>query len=429
MTNCDVAIIGAGPYGLSLAAHLRPLGVRFRIFGGAMEFWQNNMPKGMHLKSEGFASSIYDPGATLTLEAYCRSQRLPYEHVGRPVPLETFISYGRAFQERFVPELEDRRVTSISGSADGFRVILDNGETMNARRVVVAVGIGHFVHLPEEWSGLPKSLVSHSSAHSSTEDFKGQKVAVIGTGASAIDLAALLHGSGASVEVFARKPVIQFHDRGQFPRPLLQRLRYPSTGIGPGWKSFFYTNAPHAFRHMPEQLRLRIVQQHLGPAPAWFVKDQVVGKVSLSLGVTIRGLSQDNGGVSIQLSDSNGRQRTAQVDHVIAATGYKVKIDRLAFLSPEMVGSIQTVGQAPALSSTFESSIPGLYFVGASAANTFGPVMRFAFGARFATERLSRSLGAVSRAAVSTRNARASGIDNKVAASVSAEQKAAGYTT
>ena len=394
MTTCDVAIIGAGPYGLSLAAHLAPFGIRVRVFGGAMEFWRNNMPRGMHLKSEGFASSIYDPEETFTLEKYCRAQRLPYAHMGTPVPLETFSAYGMAFQKRFAPQLEDLRVVSLSECSSGFQLTLENDETFTARKVVVAVGVSHFSYVPEELSGLPSDVVSHSSAHRDTEPFRGQKVAIIGAGASALDLAALLHGSGASVQVFARQHSIHFHDRGQVPRPFMQRLRHPTTGLGPGWRSLFYTSAPQLFRQMPEQLRLRIVRQHLGPAPAWFVKEHVVGKVSLNVGVRMLTATQENGGASIQFLEPDGQRRTVTVDHVIAATGYKVRTDRLGFLCPQIQNSIRTIDHAPALSSTFESSIPGLYFIGASAANTFGPVMRFAFGARFAAQTLSRCLGA-----------------------------------
>src|SRR5580658_2152964 len=90
----DVAIIGAGPYGLSIAAHLKARGVDFRIFGPAMDTWQNHMPKGMRLKSEGFASSIYDPESLLTLGKYCQAKGLAYQDQGLPVPLDTFCSYG-----------------------------------------------------------------------------------------------------------------------------------------------------------------------------------------------------------------------------------------------------------------------------------------------------------------------------------------------
>ncbi len=85
--HCDVAIIGTGPYGLSIGAHLKAAGVNFRIFGSSMEFWLKHMPKGMHLKSEGFASSLFDRESRFSLKAYCLEQGLPYAYTGLPVPL------------------------------------------------------------------------------------------------------------------------------------------------------------------------------------------------------------------------------------------------------------------------------------------------------------------------------------------------------
>src|SRR6266478_2898356 len=169
MTGCDVAIIGAGPYGLSIAAHLRARGVDFRIFGSPMHTWQTQMPKGMRLKSEGFASSLDDPDSAFTLGEFCRQKGLPYADLGSPVPLETFISYGMEFQKRHVPDLEHELVTSVKQVPGGFRVTLRNGEVFAARRVVAAVGISHFAYVPPVLSGLPEEFVTHSSRHSTLD--------------------------------------------------------------------------------------------------------------------------------------------------------------------------------------------------------------------------------------------------------------------
>ncbi len=148
--------MGAGPYGLSVAAHLTAMGVNFRIFGNPMEFWLNHMPKGMRLKSEGFASSLYDPKSTFTLGDYCKEAGLPYASIGSPVPLEVFSSYGLEFQKRFAPQLECEKVALVQRSAGGFQVTLQNGEVFKARRVVVAVGLTYFEHVPDELKMLPE---------------------------------------------------------------------------------------------------------------------------------------------------------------------------------------------------------------------------------------------------------------------------------
>jgi thioredoxin reductase len=393
MKKTEVAIIGAGPYGLSIAAHLRARGIGFRIFGNPMDTWLKHMPKGMRLKSEGFASCLYDAGDSFNLEAYCLEKGLPYAHIGRPVPLDVFSAYGLEFQKRFVPNLENKLVASLRKTAEGFRIQLEDEEVALAERVVMAVGLTHYDYLPPELKGFPEELVSHSSQHNTIEEFKGREVAVVGAGASALDWAALLHQGGARVHVLSRKPAIRFHDAPEKKEPTLwDRLRTPITGIGPGWKLFWCTNAPLLFRLMPLQFRLDRVKRILGPAPCWFIKQEVVGKVDLVVDITIQKAEVQNGRVVLALADSTTKQKTLIVDHVMAATGYKVDLRRLKFLDSGLLTAIRTVENTPILSSNFESTVPGLYFVGASAANTFGPLLRFAFGGKFTAGRLSRHL-------------------------------------
>ena len=170
----DVAIIGAGPYGLSIAAHLRQLGVNYRIFGSPMSTWLTQMPRGMHLKSEGFASSLSDPNSTFPLSAFCKDAGLPYADLGLPVPLETFTAYGLEFQKRFVPNLENKQVVSVRRSPHGFEVRLEQDELLDARRVIMAVGISHFGYIPSVLAALPEEFVTHSSRHHPPRELSGQ---------------------------------------------------------------------------------------------------------------------------------------------------------------------------------------------------------------------------------------------------------------
>lgn len=393
MRNTDVAIIGAGPYGLSIAAHLKHLGVQFRIVGHPMHTWLNHMPKGMHLKSEGFASCLYDPESKFTLETYCKEKGIPYGKLGKPVPLDVFSAYGLEFQKRFVPQLEDQLATAVEKTPDGFRVVLEDGTSFLSRKVVLAVGLTHYDSVPPLFSGIPERFASHSSKHSAVDKFSGKDVVVIGGGASAVDLAALLYQVGARVNVLARKSRFRFHDPpANFDPSLLDQLRNPITGIGPGWELFFYSNAPLLFRLLPVETRLERVRKVLGPAPCWFTKEQVVGKVQLHVSTTVTSAKVENGKVSLQIVDGQGQESALVADHVIAATGYKVSLKRLEFLNEELRSKIHSVEDTPILSSNFESSIPGLYFVGVSAANSFGPLLRFAFGAGFTSKRLANHL-------------------------------------
>ena len=392
VTTTDIAVIGAGPYGLSLAAHLRGRGKSVRVFGSPMNSWAHHMPRGMHLKSEGFASDLYDPQAELTLKAYCAARGIPYADIGLPVPIETFIAYGLEFQRRFVPELENAQITTLTQSAGEFELTTSSGETLRARRVVVAAGIVSFAYLPPVLAAVAGPQVSHSSQHNDLGEFNGRKVAVVGAGASAVDIAALLQQGGADVELIARRQTIKFHDPPREPRPLLQRLKAPRSGLGIGWRSRMCTDIPLVFHALPQSLRVRAVQRHLGPAPCWFTRDPVAGRVPMHLGATLTGAKSHAGRIRLLLTQSGMGDSTIEADHVIAATGYRADVSRLAFIDQALQARINRVEGAPALNRHFESSVPGLYFVGVAAANSFGPLLRFAFGAKFAAERVAARL-------------------------------------
>ncbi len=389
----EVAIVGAGPYGLSLAAHLQSRGIHFAIFGPPMEVWRQHMPQGMLLKSDGFASNLSDPGGSFTLKQFCQTRGLPYDDTRTPVPLDTFVNYGLAFQERLVPQLDPRRVTKIERMEDGFRLRVDDGATFEARRVVIAVGISHFAYVPGLLSHLPKELLTHSSAHHDCSEFRGKKVTIIGAGASAVDMAALMHEGGVDVTLVARAPRIRFHDGpASGRRSLWQRLRNPSSGLGPGWKSRIYTDVPGMFRYLPVNVRLRIIKNHLGPAPGWPMKARVQGKVPMLLGYSIAQAIASNGGVRLSLRSEDGNFQEHETQHVIAATGYKPDLRRLEFLDVAIRNEIRSLTNSPTLSADFQSSVPGLYFVGIAAANDFGPMMRFAYGSDYTARRVAKHL-------------------------------------
>jgi thioredoxin reductase len=388
----NTAIIGAGPYGLSVAAHLRRKGIPFRIFGRPMDSWISHMPKGMLLKSEGFASNIYDPDGDFTLKHFCAEKGIEYRDTGIPVRLDTFSSYGLEFRDRKVPELEETMVVSIERLPSGFALALENGETVHTRRVVLAVGITHFEHVPTSLAHLPAEFVSHSAHHADLGPFKGRSVIVIGAGSSALDIAGLLHEAGAEVRLVARQTSVKFHGHNDKPRSLWQMLRSPQSGLGPGWKTRFFSDWPMVFHYLPEGFRLEAVRRVLGPAGGWFCKDKVIGRVSLLLGYTTQEAKVRDGKVVLGLAAQDGTKLEATSDHVIAATGYKVDLDRLQFLSANIRSTVKVLNGAPVLSSTFESSIPGLYFVGVAAANSFGPLMRFAFGAGFAARTVTKAV-------------------------------------
>jgi cation diffusion facilitator CzcD-associated flavoprotein CzcO len=388
----EVAIVGAGPYGLSLAAHLRRRGVRFRIFGTSMHTWRQRMPAGMCLKSEGFASSLSDPESAFTLKKFSHDRGLPYEDIGYPIPLETFTAYAMEFQRRLVPTLEEADITSLAHGGDGFTLRTGTGESLRARRVVLAVGITHFAYVPSMLAALGLQYVTHSAQHRDMGVFRGRRVAVIGAGASAADIAGLMHEAGAEVQLVARGEAVHFHAPPAEPRPWLERFSRPRSALGLGWRSRLCTDAPLLFHALPLRLRLRAVRRHPGPAGGWFVKDKVVGRVPMHLGAQLKSVAVRDGAVRLTYAQNGSGESTLVADHVIAATGYRVSLQRLTFVDEALRQSVRCVAGAPVLKRNFEASIPGLYFVGLASANCFGPLTRFACGAEFTSRRLSRTL-------------------------------------
>ncbi|MBU6298098.1 MAG: NAD(P)-binding domain-containing protein [Alphaproteobacteria bacterium] len=391
--SCDVAIIGAGPYGLSLAAHLRASGVNFRIFGKPMDTWRAHMPKGMYLKSEGFASNLSAPGKGSTLKAYCALRGIAYADRALPISLDTFVGYGDWFRARHAPNLEEVLVTSVEHHQDGFTVTLESGENFTARTVVAATGVSHFSYVPEELSALPPGAVSHSYDHSTVERFKGQDVAIVGAGSSAIDLAWELHQAGAKPHIVTRASQIEYNIA---PSPdahkISYQLRNPPSTIGQGWKSYFCTVAPLAVHFLPAHLRARALRSHMHAAGGWFMRDKVEGAIQRSLGAAVESAGLADGRPMLQLKTASGERKTLVCDHVIAATGYRVDTTRLRFLSDAIRKQISPDGRSPAVSSRFETAVPDLYAIGMTTMTSFGPLLRFMVGAEFVAPRLAHRL-------------------------------------
>lgn len=388
----SVLIVGAGPYALSLAAHLRARGVAHQTIGRCMDAWTAHMPEAMVLKSEAFASDLFAPGKGYTLAEYCREQSLPYQPIGLPVQRSIFAAYGRAFQQRFVPSLIEEHVTRIERAAPGFRATTESGRIILAQRVVLAVGLHPFPSMPHPMQHLPAKLASHSFDYGDVSHFRDRRVMVWGAGASAINLAIDLKDHGAEVTVLARADHIVFHDAPIVRRPLLERVKNPRSALGLGWRSWLAAELPLVFHALPERLRHRVVARHLGPAPNWTTRPDFEGRIPALLGCQVDSMTERDGAVEILYRDASGAERVVRFDHVIAATGFQPRLDRLSFLDPQLAASIATESGSPRMGRNFESSVPGLFMVGLAAANSFGPLFRFACGAKFAARRLSAHL-------------------------------------
>jgi exosortase len=397
MMTCDVTILGAGPYGLSAAAHLRTIsGLEVRVFGEPMSFWERNMPVGMFLRSNWTATQIADPNRSLTLEAY---QMASGNHLFHPVPLNRFVQYGKWYQREAVPDLDQRKIVRIESDPKGFRVILADGSLVVSRRVVIAAGIGSFAWRPREFECLPPSLSSHTSEHRNLPDFAGKQVLVIGGGQSALESAALLQEAGAEVEVVARSRQIHWlqgwtsktlhHRLGKFVNQLL----YAPTDVGPAGISQLMAR-PDLLRRLPRRLRDMLWKRSVRPAGArWLVKR--LQNVPIQLGRTVASAIPVGDKVRVRMDD--GSERT--VHHVLLGTGYRIDISKYEFLAPELAQWIRRVNGYPLLQKGLETSVQGLHILGAPAAWSFGPLMQFVSGTHYASRSLTRYIASKGRTA------------------------------
>jgi FAD-dependent urate hydroxylase len=388
--RCDVAVIGAGPYGLAAAAHLRAAGLATRAFGHTMAFWRRNMPKGMKLRH---ATGIADLDDNFSLDAFAR------DNAGaavRPLPIETFIAYGEWFQRQAVPDLDRRKVTQVGPGANGFELRLEGGDTVEAGRVVVALGLKNQDFRPAEFAGLPERLVSHSCEHADFEQFRGRRVAVIGRGQSACESAVLLREAGAQAELLCRGPIhwIGSETPGHGSTNFVWRLHdllTPKFSVGP-FPLNWMVDAPALMHRIPPALRDRIGTRCLRPAATAWLRPRW-GEIAVASGRAVRDAQPAGEGIRLRLDDG----ATLDVDHVVLATGYRIDIAKYRILSPELLHRIDCVDGYPVLAQGFESSVPGLHFVGASAVASFGPMMRFVAGTVYTGPALAHAVVAAGR--------------------------------
>ncbi|MGW2044386.1 FAD-dependent oxidoreductase [Streptomyces sp. NPDC001858] len=385
----DLLVVGAGPYGLSIASHAAAAGLTLRVFGRPMASWRDNMPGGMFLKSEPWASNLSDPAARWRLDAYCATQGVTARH-GEPIPVEMFAEYGLWFARNAVPEVDERTVTRIAPRPGGFEAVTEDGQTVHARTIALAVGVMPFVEIPSALRALPGGLVSHSSHHGDLDRFRGRDVTVIGGGQAALETAALLAEQGTRVRVLARADRLRWNDvPPAWERPWWQSARSPLGGLGCGWRNWFYAERPGLYRRLREPTRARIAATALGPAGAWWVRDRVEGAVEVRLDHEVTAARAVPGGVRLDVSGGD----SFETEHVIAATGFKATRDRLGLLSGDLRDSLATVADgSPEIGRDFESSCPGLFMAGLVTAAGFGPAMRFVYGATFTAGSLVRGV-------------------------------------
>lgn len=396
-TSAPVAVIGAGPHGLSAVANLRAAGVPTIVFGDALGFWRETMPSGMLLRSSPRASSIDDPRDEFSLARWGAAHG---REIPREVPIGQFIEYGQWFKERVAPDLDPRLVGDVARRDGGFELTLSDGASVAASRVIVAAGLAPFAYVPEEFAHLPAELASHVSASPDLERFAGSSVAVIGAGQSALETAALLHECGARVELLGRAssifwlgawrpaqadgdgpaaavPTVKAAPKQTWRARTGLHWRPAPTDVG-GRFSSWVGAAPDVMRVLPRPVRAPLTYHCIRPAGAYWLPDRL-REVTITLSRSVRSATERDGRVLLKLDDGTERE----VDHVLLGTGYKIDVRRYPFLGPELAGALRISDGSPVLRHGLESSVAGLHFVGAPAAESFGPVMRFVIGTAY----------------------------------------------
>jgi len=380
----DAVVVGAGPYGLSTAAHLLGRGLKVAVFGRTLDMWRNHMPKGMLLRSHWWATNLSDPRQAYGFESFFRESR---HEKGYPVPIEAFINYGLWFQQRAVPDVDETYVSSIERQGGHFLVTLEDGREVESQAVVMAVGLRPYANRPEQYSGLPPGLVSHSSDHRDFSRFRGRYVVVIGRGQSAIEFAALLHEVGAAVQVVARRRIVWLLPDRMNTRTIWERILAPNASIAPGWDNWILDQMPYFFYRFPQGRKDSYNSGYHSGATDW-LRERVIGKVTLREGQTVAKLEVVDGKLDATISDG----ASVRADHILLATGYKVDINKLTMIHPSLRAEIKTDMAIPLLNHWFESSIPGLYFVGITSLRAFGPLYRFVAGCGPAAQRVASSV-------------------------------------
>lgn len=382
-TDCEAVVVGAGPYGLAAAAHLKANGIDVRIFGRPMDFWATKMPAGMLLRSPRAASNIADARGRFTLPDFEAANGIAAKN---PIAIQTFVDYGFWFQQRLLPELDTREVVRVDAEENYFLCELSDGSRVRSRRVVIAAGIACFSKIPDVFKALPDSLLTHCYSGINVQEYRGKKVIVIGAGQSALESAALLHESGADIEVIAKIRALRWIGMhpGLHKLGLISTMLYSKHDVGPAGISRLVA-APNLVRIIPLSLRDKIRTRAVRAAGSNWLPTRLKN-VNVKAGRYAVEANIVGSRVQLKLDDGS----VSMADHVLLGTGYTVDISRFPFISPQLLSRVSRLDGYPDLRTGFESSVDGLYFLGATAARTYGPLLYFVTGTEFAARELTR---------------------------------------
>lgn len=379
--DARLLIIGAGPFGLALAAHVHDLGIDYLIVGKPMEFWHDNMPDGMVLRS---ASDWHlDVANDATIERFLAEQGLTPASV-EPLSRDFYLRYVQWFQDRKQIHVRPVYVTQLDhqpAAARAFRAITDEGEMITADQVVIAVGFKYFKHLPPDIvQMLPPGRFAHTCDLVDFANLRGKRCLILGGRQSAFEWAALIHEAGAAKVHVAHRhssPAFQAAD-WSWVNPMVDAI-----ADNPGW-----------FRNLSQEekdrVSYRLWSEGRMKVEPWL--ERRVRQPGVSIWPQTRVVHSSalpDGTVSVTLDNDT----TLVVDAIILATGYKVQIDRVPFLAHgNILPQMETRNGFPVLDEHFQTNIPGLFVTSMAGAQDFGPFWGFTIAVRTSARLIGQAI-------------------------------------
>jgi thioredoxin reductase len=364
--HTQLLIIGAGPFGLAMAAYAKAHDIDYLILGEPMEFWKSNMPKGMILRSA--CDWHLDPFNIHTIEHYLESRNQTPADV-EPLSLEFYLSYAEWFQEQKQIDVLPTRVEKLdhlTGANNIFKATLEDGESITSDTVLIATGFKAFKHIPTELAQIiPTTRMSHTCDFVDFAGMNGKRCLIIGGRQSAFEWAALLHENGATTVHMSHRHETPPYEESDWSwvAPMVEEM----------------VDNPSWFRNLPPKEKEEVTQRFWAEGrlkiEPWLSSRINIESIKIwpnSQIVACNTLASGELDVKLSTGDS------FIVDQVILATGYKVNMKKVSLLGNESIQKkMKTLHGYPMLDDHFQSSISGLFFTSIPATQDFGPFFAF----------------------------------------------------
>jgi FAD-dependent urate hydroxylase len=365
-SSTDLLILGAGPFGLALAAYAQEQGIAHQVVGVPMGFWRNNMPEGMLLRST--CDWSLDPLGIHSIDAYLDKLGKRCRQV-EPLSRDFYLDYASWFQEQKAIRSIDRRVTSLVSDRADLIAITENGGRIRSRCVVLAIGFGNFAHVPPELAPMfPRDRYHHTCDLVDFRQLEGRRVLIIGGRQSAFEWTALIREAGAeAVHVSYRHDTPLFTTSDwSWVNGIVDRM-----SADPGWyRRLSAEEKVQLNRRFWEEGRLKL--------EPWLASRIDHPTIRLHPNTQVKDTRVGDSGIHVTLDN----EEVLTVDEVVFATGYRVDLQRVPFLANGLLSSLQVRDGFAELDVQFQTNVPGLYITSLAATRDFGSFLAFTVSVR-----------------------------------------------